>query len=101
MNSILEIDQENLIVTEQPGVITLDMINKVESKGLFYPPDPRSMKISTIGWNINESPGGLRGIKYGVIRDYVLALEVVLRIALFVFQELFLPTTLIKTFTYK
>ncbi|SHN34912.1 glycolate oxidase [Gracilibacillus kekensis] len=77
-NSILEIDEENLTVTVEPGVITLDMIKAVEAKGLFYPPDPSSMKISTIGGNINENSGGLRGLKYGVTRDYVLALEVVL-----------------------
>ncbi|MEE8689948.1 MAG: glycolate oxidase subunit GlcD [Heyndrickxia coagulans] len=78
MNKILEIDEENLTVTVQPGVITLDMIKAVEEKGLFYPPDPSSMKISTIGGNINENSGGLRGLKYGVTRDYVLALEAVL-----------------------
>jgi glycolate oxidase len=78
MNRILEIDEENLTVTVQPGVITLDMINKVEAQGLFYPPDPSSMKISTIGGNINENSGGLRGLKYGVTRDYVIALEIVL-----------------------
>ncbi|AEH53827.1 glycolate oxidase subunit GlcD [Heyndrickxia coagulans] len=78
MNRILEIDEENLTVTVQPGVITLDMIKAVEEKGLFYPPDPSSMKISTIGGNINENSGGLRGLKYGVTRDYVLALEAVL-----------------------
>ncbi|WP_312469688.1 glycolate oxidase subunit GlcD [Neobacillus sp.] len=78
MNKILEIDEENLTVTVQPGVITLDMIHAVEEKGLFYPPDPSSMKISTIGGNINENSGGLRGLKYGVTRDYVIALEVVL-----------------------
>ncbi|MCM3787213.1 glycolate oxidase subunit GlcD [Domibacillus indicus] len=78
MNNILEIDEENLTVTVQPGVITLDMIKAVEQKGLFYPPDPSSMKISTIGGNINENSGGLRGLKYGVTRDYVMALEAVL-----------------------
>lgn len=78
MNQILEIDEENLTVTVQPGVITLDMIHAVEAKGLFYPPDPSSMKISTIGGNINENSGGLRGLKYGVTRDYVIGLEVVL-----------------------
>lgn len=78
MNEILEIDEENLTVTVQPGVITLDMINAIEEKGLFYPPDPSSMKISTIGGNINENSGGLRGLKYGVTRDYVIALEIVL-----------------------
>jgi glycolate oxidase len=78
MNRILEIDEENLTVTVQPGVITLDMINEIETKGLFYPPDPSSMKISTIGGNINENSGGLRGLKYGVTRDYVIGLQIVL-----------------------
>lgn len=78
MNRILEIDEENLTVTVEPGVITLDMIKAVEKKGLFYPPDPSSMKISTIGGNINENSGGLRGLKYGVTRDYVMGLDVVL-----------------------
>ncbi|QHE60689.1 glycolate oxidase subunit GlcD [Rossellomorea vietnamensis] len=78
MNKILELDEENLTITVQPGVVTLDLIHAVEAKGLFYPPDPSSMKISTIGGNINENSGGLRGLKYGVTRDYVLALEAVL-----------------------
>ncbi|MCR2821460.1 glycolate oxidase subunit GlcD [Lederbergia panacisoli] len=78
MNQILEVDEENLTVTVQPGVITQDMIREVEKKGLFYPPDPSSMKISTIGGNINENSGGLRGLKYGVTADYVMALEAVL-----------------------
>lgn len=78
MNKILEIDEENLTITVQPGVITLDMIHAIEEKGLFYPPDPSSMKISTIGGNINENSGGLRGLKYGVTRDYVIGLEAVL-----------------------
>jgi glycolate oxidase len=78
MNQIIEIDEENLTVTVQPGVITLDLINAVEKRGLFYPPDPSSMKISTMGGNINENSGGLRGLKYGVTRDYVIALEIVL-----------------------
>lgn len=58
MNQILEIDEENLTMTVQPGVITLDLIQAAEEKGLFYPPDPSSMKISTIGGNINENSGG-------------------------------------------
>lgn len=78
MNNILEIDEENLTITVQAGVITLDIIKAVEEKGLFYPPDPSSMKISTIGGNINENSGGLRGLKYGVTRDYVIGLELVL-----------------------
>ncbi len=78
MNKILELDEENLTVTVQPGVITKDLIEYVEQFDLFYPPDPSSMKISTIGGNINENSGGLRGLKYGVTRDYVCGLEVVL-----------------------
>lgn len=78
MNRILELDEENLTLTVQPGVITKDLIEYVEKFGLFYPPDPSSMKISTIGGNINENSGGLRGLKYGVTRDYVSGLEVVL-----------------------
>lgn len=78
MNKILEIDEENLTATVQPGLITQTLIEAVEEKGLFYPPDPSSMKISTIGGNINECSGGLRGLKYGVTKDYVLGLEAVL-----------------------
>ncbi|MCD8511113.1 MAG: glycolate oxidase subunit GlcD [Bacillus sp. (in: Bacteria)] len=78
MNQILEIDEENLTITVQPGLVTLSMIEAVEGKGLFYPPDPSSMKISTIGGNINECAGGLRGLKYGVTRDYVIGLEFVM-----------------------
>jgi glycolate oxidase len=78
MNQILEVDEENLTITVQPGVITQTLIELVEEKGLFYPPDPSSMKISTIGGNINECSGGLRGLKYGVTKDYVIGLEAVL-----------------------
>ncbi|MBB5173985.1 glycolate oxidase subunit GlcD [Texcoconibacillus texcoconensis] len=78
MDQIIEIDEENLTVTVEPGVITQEMIEAVEEVNLFYPPDPSSMKISTIGGNINENSGGLRGLKYGVTRDYVIGLEVVL-----------------------
>ncbi|WP_017185947.1 glycolate oxidase subunit GlcD [Alkalibacillus haloalkaliphilus] len=78
MNQIIELDEDNLTITVQPGVITETICHTVEEKGLFYPPDPSSMKISTIGGNINENSGGLRGLKYGVTKDYVLGLEVVL-----------------------
>lgn len=78
MDNILEIDEQNLTVTVQPGVVTKDLIESVEAKGLLYPPDPSSMNISTIGGNINENSGGLRGLKYGVTRDYVLGLKIVL-----------------------
>ncbi|GGG62710.1 FAD-binding oxidoreductase [Paenibacillus radicis (ex Gao et al. 2016)] len=78
MNRILEIDMENLTATVQPGIITGEFIAHVESLGLFYPPDPSSMKISTIGGNIAECSGGLRGLKYGTTKDYVIGLEAVL-----------------------
>ena len=78
MNKILEIDEENLTATCQAGVVTLDLFNAVAEKGLFYPPDPGSQKISTLGGNVMEDAGGLRGLKYGVTRDYVMALKCVL-----------------------
>jgi len=78
MNRILEIDEENLTCTVEPGVITGEVHRAVEAKGLFYPPDPGSMHISTIGGNIAQGAGGLRGLKYGVTRDYVMGLELVL-----------------------
>lgn len=78
MNRILEIDEKNLTMTVQPGVVTKNIIDQAEEKGLLYPPDPGSMDISTIGGNINENAGGLRGLKYGVTRDYVLGLKIVL-----------------------
>jgi glycolate oxidase len=78
LNRILEIDEENLTATAQAGVVTLDFFNAVAAKGLFYPPDPGSQKISTLGGNIAEDAGGLRGLKYGVTRDYVMALNGVL-----------------------
>ncbi|CAM3270445.1 glycolate oxidase subunit GlcD [Sporolactobacillus spathodeae] len=78
MNQILELDKENLTITVQPGVITKEICDCVEAQGLFYPPDPGSMAIATIGGNISENSGGLHGLKYGVTRDYVLALQVAL-----------------------
>jgi len=75
MNHILEIDEENLTVTSEAGVVTLDLFNAVAKRGLFYPPDPGSQKVSTLGGNITENAGGLRGLKYGVTRDYVMALS--------------------------
>ncbi len=77
-NQILDIDEENLTAWVQPGVITADLHAAVEARGLFYPPDPGSMKICTIGGNVAENSGGLRGLKYGVTKDYVMGLEVVL-----------------------
>jgi glycolate oxidase len=78
MNRILEIDEENLTATAEAGVVTLDLFNAVAAKGLFYPPDPGSQKISTLGGNVMEDAGGLRGLKYGVTRNYVMALKCVL-----------------------
>jgi glycolate oxidase len=78
MNQILTLDAPNLTMLVEPGVLTEQIALRAESAGLFYPPDPGSMKISTIGGNIAEDSGGLRGLKYGVTRDYVMALEVVL-----------------------
>lgn len=78
MNQILEIDEKNLTATVQPGVLTKQLHQAVESIGLFYPPDPGSMNISTIGGNIALNSGGLRGLKYGTTKDYVLGLEAVL-----------------------
>jgi len=78
MDRILEVDERNLTATVEPGVITDVLQREVESRGLFYPPDPASSAISTIGGNVAENAGGLRGLKYGVTKDYVLGLEVVL-----------------------
>lgn len=78
MNQILELDKENLTLTVQPGVITQEINERVAKEGLFYPPDPSSMSISTIGGNVSENSGGLRGLKYGVTGDYVKALKIVL-----------------------
>ena len=78
MDSILEVDEKNLTLLTEPGVTTLNISNAAEKVGLFYPPDPGSMKISTIGGNVAENSGGLRGLKYGVTRNYVMGMEVVL-----------------------
>lgn len=78
MNSILEIDEKNLQVITEPGVITEELQNAVKEKGLFYPPDPASRGSCFIGGNISENSGGPKAVKYGVVKDYVLNLEVVL-----------------------
>jgi glycolate oxidase len=77
-NSILEIDERNLQVTTEPGVITEVLQNTVKEKGLFYPPDPASKGSCFIGGNISENSGGPKAVKYGVVKDYVLNLEIVL-----------------------
>jgi len=78
MNRILEIDERNLQVTTEPGVITEVLQNAVKEKGLFYPPDPSSRGSCFIGGNISANSGGPKAVKYGVVKDYVLNLEVVL-----------------------
>ncbi len=78
MNSIIEIDERNLQVTAEPGVITEVLQNAVKEKGLFYPPDPSSRGSCFIGGNIAENSGGPKAVKYGVVKDYVLNLEIVL-----------------------
>ncbi|WP_396174445.1 FAD-binding oxidoreductase [Flavobacterium sp.] len=78
LNKILEIDEQNLQVTVEPAVITQAMREAVSEKGLFYPVDPSSMGSCWIGGNIAENSGGARAVKYGVTKDYVLNLEVVL-----------------------
>lgn len=77
MNKIIEIDEDNLTATVEPGVITATFHQAVESKGLFYPPDPQSMFMCTLGGNVAENAGGPRGVKYGVTKDYVLGIEAV------------------------
>ncbi len=78
MNSILKIDERNLQVTTEPGVITEVLQNAVKEKKLFYPPDPSSRGSCFIGGNIAENSGGPKAVKYGVVKDYVLNLQIVL-----------------------
>src|SRR5437762_2774320 len=78
MNKILDIDERNLQVTTEPGIITEVLQMELKEKGLFYPPDPSSRGSCFIGGNISENSGGPKAVKYGVVKDYVLNLEVVL-----------------------
>ncbi|MEI6207809.1 MAG: FAD-linked oxidase C-terminal domain-containing protein [Desulfuromonadales bacterium] len=78
MNRILRIDTENLIAEVEPGVVTEQFQLAVEKLGFFYPPDPASLKFSTLGGNVAENAGGPRCVKYGVTRDFIMGLEVVL-----------------------
>jgi len=78
MDQIIAIDADDLLAITQPGVINADLGRAVAEQGLFYPPDPASYETCTIGGNLAENAGGLRCLKYGVTRDYVLGLEVVL-----------------------
>lgn len=75
---IREVDEQNLTAWVDPGVITAQFHTVVEGKGLFYPPDPGSAAICTLGGNVAENAGGLRGLKYGVTKNYVLGLEVIM-----------------------
>ena len=77
MNHFLELDEENLTLTVEPGVLLMEISAYVEERGYFYPPDPGE-KSATIGGNINTNAGGMRAVKYGVTRDYVRGLQVVL-----------------------
>ncbi|MEI9895755.1 MAG: FAD-binding protein [Chthoniobacter sp.] len=78
MDRVLELDEKNLTIFAEAGTITQKITETADAAGLLYPPDPGSMKISTIGGNVAENSGGLRGLKYGITRDYVMGLEVVL-----------------------
>ncbi len=77
MNKILELDENNLTLTVEPGVMLMEVTKMVEAHDLFYPPDPGE-KTATIGGNISTNAGGMRAVKYGVTRDYIRGLEVVL-----------------------
>jgi glycolate oxidase len=78
MNKIIEISKSEMLAVVQPAVNTLELDNEVSKIDLMYPPDPGSRNVSTIGGNISTCAGGLRGLKYGVTRNYVLGLEIVL-----------------------
>ena len=78
MDQVLELDRGNLTLLVEAGATTQAVFDAANAAGLFYPPDPGSMKISTIGGNVAENSGGLRGLKYGVTRNYVMGLRVVL-----------------------
>ena len=78
MTKIIELDEKNMMVTAEAGVRTIDIYNHCAAKGLFFPPDPASWKFSTIGGNVAENAGGMRAVKYGVTKNYVMGLEVVL-----------------------
>ena len=75
LNRILEINEADMYAVVEPGVVTATLAAAVEKKGLFYPPDPGSQAVSTIGGNVAENAGGLRGLKYGVTKDYVMGVS--------------------------
>ena len=78
MRSIKELDRDSMVAVVEPGVITGQFQKTVEDAGMFYPPDPASLNYCTLGGNVAENAGGPHGVKYGVTKDYVLGLEVVL-----------------------
>jgi len=78
MNKLIEIDMDNMLAVVQPGLINMDLQKAVEEVGLFYPPDPASEEYSTLGGNVSENAGGMRAAKYGITKDYVMAMEAVL-----------------------
>ena len=75
LNKIIEINEQDLYAVVQPGVVTAQFAAEVAKRGLFYPPDPGSMAVSTLGGNVAENAGGLRGLKYGVTKDYVMGVD--------------------------
>ena len=75
LNKILEINEEDMYAVVEPGVVTATFATEVAKRGLFYPPDPGSQTVSTIGGNVAENAGGLRGLKYGVTKDYVMGVD--------------------------
>ncbi|MFN2268154.1 MAG: FAD-binding oxidoreductase, partial [Desulfonatronovibrio sp.] len=75
LDKILEINQDDLYAVVQPGVVTAKFAAQVASKGLLYPPDPGSQAVSTLGGNVAENAGGLRALKYGVTKDYVMGID--------------------------
>ena len=78
MNKVIEIDDDNLIATVEAGLVNYELQEILKPHGLFFPPDPSSWKFSTIGGNIAENAGGPRAVKYGVMKDWVMGLELVL-----------------------
>jgi glycolate oxidase len=77
LDKVLQIDEDNLVAVVEPGVVTEQFQQAVEKVGLFYPPDPASLKFSTLGGNVAECAGGPRCVKYGVTKDFIIGLEVV------------------------
>ncbi|MDH4223957.1 MAG: FAD-binding oxidoreductase, partial [candidate division Zixibacteria bacterium] len=78
MNKILEVNRDKMYAVVEAGVVTQDFFDEMLKLGLFYPPDPSSIKTSTLGGNVAECAGGLRGRKYGVTKNYVIGLEFIL-----------------------